>query len=196
VKFQPITLFAAILAAVLISASSASAQTDLLTLGTTTYTIDTGGSTGPYSQTTTTLVWNGTIAFADIAYNSNDLALNLDSIPDFTIKMSLLSGAAQTIAFNIQFADSLGGPLATYTADTSLLTTIGQTVAVPLTLSGLRGNLSAISFINITWDGASAGGYNADMKSIAVPEPSTYALLALSGLAFGGYVVRRRRREQ
>jgi hypothetical protein len=27
-----------------------------------------------------------------------------------------------------------------------------------------------------------------------VPEPSTYALLALSGLAFGGYVLRRRRR--
>jgi hypothetical protein len=29
---------------------------------------------------------------------------------------------------------------------------------------------------------------------ILVPEPSTYALLALSGLAFGGYMVRRRRR--
>jgi len=27
-----------------------------------------------------------------------------------------------------------------------------------------------------------------------VPEPSTYALLALSGIAFGGYVIRRRRR--
>lgn len=30
--------------------------------------------------------------------------------------------------------------------------------------------------------------------AVTVPEPSTYALLALSGIAFGGYVIRRRRR--
>lgn len=33
-----------------------------------------------------------------------------------------------------------------------------------------------------------------DNLSVTVPEPSTYALLALSGIAFGGYVIRRRRR--
>jgi len=36
--------------------------------------------------------------------------------------------------------------------------------------------------------------YYNDFSVTAVPEPSTYALLALSAAAFGGYVVRRRRR--
>lgn len=36
--------------------------------------------------------------------------------------------------------------------------------------------------------------YFNDFSVTAVPEPSTYALLALSGIAFGGYVIRRRRR--
>lgn len=36
--------------------------------------------------------------------------------------------------------------------------------------------------------------YYNDFSVTAVPEPSTYALLALSAVAFGGYVVRRRRR--
>jgi hypothetical protein len=40
--------------------------------------------------------------------------------------------------------------------------------------------------------GDSAQPYFNDLQ--VVPEPSTYALLALSGVAFGGYVIRRRRR--
>jgi hypothetical protein len=36
--------------------------------------------------------------------------------------------------------------------------------------------------------------YFNDFSVTAVPEPSTYALLALSGIAFGGYAIRRRRR--
>ena len=190
-KFIPAFIF---FASLLCSAGQLKAQ-DLLALGSSTYTIDTGGSTGPFSQTTTTLVFNGTIAANDIVYNSNDLALNYDSYSDFGVKMSLLSGSGQTIAFTIQFADINGAPLADYQGDTSLLINVGETINVPLSLSGTRGDLSAISFINITWDGASSGSYNANMQNItAVPEPSTYALLVLSGFAFGGYVIRRRRR--
>lgn len=40
----------------------------------------------------------------------------------------------------------------------------------------------------------SYNGGNQQITTAAVPEPSTYALLAMSGVAFGGYVIRRRRR--
>lgn len=40
----------------------------------------------------------------------------------------------------------------------------------------------------------SNNGNNYTASFTVVPEPSTYALLALSGVALGGYVVRRRRR--
>jgi len=33
-----------------------------------------------------------------------------------------------------------------------------------------------------------------DLSFTAVPEPSTYAMLALAGAGFAGYVIRRRRR--
>jgi opacity protein-like surface antigen len=42
--------------------------------------------------------------------------------------------------------------------------------------------------------GDSQQPYFNDFSVTAVPEPSTYALLALSGIAFGGYMIRRRRR--
>lgn len=42
--------------------------------------------------------------------------------------------------------------------------------------------------------GDAAQPYFNNFSVTAVPEPSTYALLALSGIAFGGYMIRRRRR--
>ena len=50
--------------------------------------------------------------------------------------------------------------------------------------------------IQFTWDGS--GTVNANIEKIAavvaVPEPSTYALITLAGLALGGYALRRRQR--
>ena len=61
--------------------------------------------------------------------------------------------------------------------------------------SDLSGQADA--YVRVTFDGASASGGNNRMDNIqfnAVPEPSTYAMLALAGAGFAGYVIRRRRR--
>jgi hypothetical protein len=45
----------------------------------------------------------------------------------------------------------------------------------------------------ITYESSTGGTYNMEIQ-VAVPEPSTYALLALSAAGLGGYVLRRRRK--
>jgi len=57
------------------------------------------------------------------------------------------------------------------------------------------GDYSDVAKVIITWGTSGPETIDTTMTKIAVvPEPSTYALLALSGLAFGGYIIRRRRR--
>jgi hypothetical protein len=53
------------------------------------------------------------------------------------------------------------------------------------------------AYVRVTFSGASAAAGNNRVDNIqfnAVPEPSTYAMLALAGAGFAGYVIRRRRR--
>lgn len=55
-------------------------------------------------------------------------------------------------------------------------------------------DLTASSSANRVSSSPTSQGYNLGMRVASIPEPSTYALLALSAAGLGGYVLRRRRK--
>jgi len=65
-----------------------------------------------------------------------------------------------------------------------------------LTLANLLGPSNANNIFYVQWEGVntSTEGFINSMSIEAVPEPSTYALLALAGAAFAGYRLRRKNR--
>ncbi len=94
------------------------------------------------------------------------------------------------VAFNL-IGQVLGGSAAG-TLTSSFATSGVLTLPQFLDLSG-----QSDAYVRVTFDGASASSGNNRMDNIqfnTVPEPSTYAMLALAGAGFAGYVIRRRRR--
>ena len=79
----------------------------------------------------------------------------------------------------------------TYNGGSSYSYTFGTGSGNNFTASADISNLDGVQFFSVN----QGGGQNMGINNISVvPEPSTYALLALSAAAFGGYVIRRRRR--
>jgi hypothetical protein len=172
-------------------ASSPGQQIDLVSLGSPTFTVDPGATTAAYTQTGSGLVFNGTYVLADTiggTFTSQDWS-NPTYIT-FGVVMSL-TGTNPDLPFSVQFYDSSFAVINTYSGTTSanvLSPFQPLTLAIPGT-----GVLSDVAGIQFTWDGG--GTINTTAATIsAVPEPSTYALLALGASALGGYAVRRRNR--
>jgi hypothetical protein len=188
-----------ICAAIALSATPARSQVDLTSFGSANFTVDTASTTSPYSQTVSGIVFGPTITFADTLGGSFTSTFNWGTYNPFAVppatwfvKMSL-SGANPNLPFTLNLVNSVGGTAVNFDGDTSTLS--GGYVALTLSTTdpGVASALSAIDMAQFTWNNGSAG--NVTLEGVAaVPEPSTYALLALGVSALGAYAVRRRQR--
>jgi hypothetical protein len=120
--------------------------------------------------------------------NDNEFLLNLTQGNNDNIAIgaplfaSIFTGASySSSAAQIVLSDpSWIAPTFTITTPELAWTLTASTIAMPLAAFG---------------NSTGTYSYNSGSPEITtVPEPSTYALLAMSGLALGGYVIRRRRR--
>lgn len=152
---------------------------------------------GVGSQTATSVNFTSSIALSDTFYNASSLSpvLSLVSSEPLYLKVSSPIGQNPNLTFNIfdtswdQTSDNLGGS----TADTP--TTVDGFSYFLLTINGSP-NLANIEYLNFSWGGSSTGATpNISLNGIAtVPEPSTYALMALGGL--GLFLAARHRKVQ
>jgi len=155
--------------------------------------------TGTGSQTAAGWVVNGGITggdliFGDIATAQDWSAQYIPGVSSFGLFMNTLA-PNPNVPISLEFLDSSSTSIdiwSTVTGTTAFNNYLdfGLTPSAPGT-----GNYSDVKGVIVTWANASPETINTTMSVVAVvPEPSTYALLAMSGMAFGGYVVRRRRR--
>ena len=146
-------------------------------------------------QTNTGFVYNGTVDGGDNVYGtfeSQNWSSQLVGSAVFSVLMSV-SGGNPNIPFSLEFLDNELNSIDIWEGTTVGLGSIASYNDLTINTAG-SGNYSNVSSFVLTWNNVSAETLSSTVSTIAVvPEPSTCALLAISGLAFGGYVVRRRR---
>lgn len=176
---------------VLTSLPASSSSVDLVSLGSGSFSIL--ATLGPSSQSATGVTFGAPITFGDLAGGGiapQDWSSYSDS--DFGLVLSA-SSTAVNLSFSVEMYDpSFASILNTYGGAVVSIGTSPTFVPLSLSTPG-TGDLSSVGGIQIIWGGTSAAGETVTVNSVAaVPEPSTYALLALSAVAFGAYRWRRR----
>lgn len=189
-------LLTTFIAVVALSHATNASYVDLVSLGSSGFSVDPGATTAG-SQTASGITFSPSISLADTiggAFTAGPLDWDAYSpATDFALKLSILSGSNPNLPFSLSLVDGSSNIL-NFVGVSSDLNAQGY---VPLTLNGTDpGNpvvLAAVTAAQLTWDGGATANVSAQAIA-AVPEPSTYALLALSSLAVTGYMIRRRRR--
>ena len=197
------TLTSGILALVLtLSLAQAQGYVDLADFGSGSYTVDTGSTTASYTQGALGLLFSPSVALGDTLVGTwNSAPLDWTSYADLanTIYLKVVFTGANPSSPMVLDIYNTGGAASLQYQGTSV--PIGVVVGdnyLPFTLNAgysplqIAGVLSDVVASQITWGGSGTASVRVDGVS-TIPEPSTYALLGLAGLALAGYAVRRRR---
>ena len=183
----------------LVLAAQTSSAVDLLSLGSATFTIEGYVGSGPTpTQDPSGITFNGAYSATDTVYGSNSTQnwSVYSSGYDFNIRMAL-TGTNPNMSFSLDIWNAgFSNIINTYSGSTAGLSVTPSLAVLTLATAG-TGDFSSVGGLQFTWsDPSTVNTTMTEVVAIAVvPEPSTYALLAMSGLAFGGYVIRRRRRD-
>ncbi len=171
---------------------------DLVSFGSSNFQMD-PGSDPIFSQSATAITMGPSLAISlgSTWYNESMTKFVSDwsADPDFYIAMSV-EGVNPGLAFGVTFYDTSFGTINIYDSNTGFAGSSLSYVPLSLAIAG-NNNLSDVQFIQFTWgaDGSLGATQSVTVEGIAaVPEPSTYALIALSALAFGAYSAKRRRK--
>ena len=174
-------------------ASQALAAVNLTTFG------SDAESFGTWSYNPATSNISGTAAPGDLLYPASATGWDLSALGspnDFVFQLTGFVTTSPGGGFQLTLEDSSGNISAT-DVDFSLFGPTSSIVQIAVNTASLPGSMDWANISN--WNLVSSVGGTIDatftnLDVAAVPEPSTYALLALSGLALGGYVIRRRQR--
>ena len=190
--------------AIMLTLSLAQAQgyIDLADFGSGSYTVDPSSTTATYTQGALGLTFSPSVALGDTLVGVwNSGPLNWTSYADLanTIYLKVVFTGANPSSPMVLDIYNNGGALSLQYQGTSI--PAGVVVGanyLPFTLNSgytsfqIAAVLSDVVASQITWGGSGTAGVRVDGVS-TIPEPSTYALLGLAGLALAGYTVRRRR---
>ena len=185
-----------------LSLAQAQGYVDLADFGSGSYTVDPGSTTATYTQGALGLLFSPSVGLGDTLVGVwNNGPLNWTSYADLanTIYLKVVFTGANPSSPMVLDIYNTGGAASLQYQGTSV--PIGVVVGdnyLPFTLNAgysplqIAGVLSDVVASQITWGGSGSAGVRVDGVS-TIPEPSTYALLGLAGLALAGYTVRRRR---
>ena len=190
-----LTVLMASLATVCSQAAPAFTGTDLISLGSSGIGALDGNSNPAFVQTANSTVFTSTAALGDTFYNASVFGpLDWTTATGLYIRSSIVTNP--NLPFTVLLYDGGFNEVAKYTGATNAFTT-GTNQADSnsysyLDLAASGGvNLSSITYFQFTFDGGAATNMTLHAVATAIPEPSTYALMALGGLVLF-FVIRRR----
>jgi hypothetical protein len=182
--------------ALVLAASLGQAQfIDLVSLGSSSYLIDAGVTTATYTQDASGTRFSPSVALGDTlggAFISGPLDWSSYANLSSAIYLKIaFTGANPLLPITLQLFNTDFSLSNTYSGTTAPIGESASYFKLDLVGASTPSVLAGAGGAQITWDGGAT--VNANVEGIAtVPEPSTYALLSIVGLALGGYVVRRR----